>query len=181
MSVRVGHWTSEPDGNFNSTSARRPFSFPEKRAAGRITIRNIASARDSGVKASQVEGIRRDVPRGKSGRGRAGARKEKAERKTRKKILSSWPFHGGRVNSEISLPRVRDKDVGRNARTYTHTYIYTYERERGTAGGKGGRASEEDEEKVETEGEAADGVKSDESLVSNYAMLGSATPPRVIR
>lgn len=49
---------------------------------------------------------------------RAGknGRHEEAERKTRKKILSSWSFHGGRVNSGISLPRVRNRNEKKKSR-----------------------------------------------------------------
>lgn len=50
--------------------------------------------------ASQDVGIRQRDARLK----KAGTRR-RAGRKTRKKILSSWSFHGGRVNSGISLPR----------------------------------------------------------------------------
>jgi len=40
----------------------------------------------------------------RGGRGREGS--EGVGRKTRNEILSSWSFHGGRLNSGISLPRV---------------------------------------------------------------------------
>lgn len=62
---------------------------------------------------------------------RAGknGRHEEAERKTRKKILSSWSFHGGRVNSGISLPRVRNRNEKKKSRERER------EREKGGEGG----------------------------------------------